>query len=770
MFDSASSSYMSKAWGTTADSDKTQTYSFWHRRTVFGVEQDLFMQRNGGQCYIFFDTNDRLNVAFDAAYTAYIPAMMFRDPTAWYHIVVRVDTTQVTSTDRVKVDVNGVEQTDINTNHNMPQNTTTDLLRTGGTMAICRNEFGTDDYVDGLLADVHVQDGIVGAATDFGEFDASGVWKPITASVSYGTNGFHIDFRDSSDLGDDESGNANDFTASGMGTDHQVADTPGRVYPIISPVDHVGTSTPATISEGGRKAAGWSNDRLIALSMPVIESGCYLEAVVDTAGDEMFGLWVSSTKPLGAASTSSPHTDSASCVLRVATNTVYNEGSSSSFSPATISSADVLMLAYKDGQFFYGKNGTWENSAVPNSETGELFTIASSSEKTIHFVIGRSGAGGPVYTIRTEEADWSYTAPTWAVPISSFNMPEAAVPKPSNYFDVALYTGNGTAIGSSGNEISSLDFQPDLVWIKNRDAADGHRVFDAVRGATKYVVPDAQQAQVTDTESLSTFDADGFTVGDEVGVNTNTENYVSWNWKGDGSSGASNSDGTITTTINAIATTGVSFGTFTGNATAGATLGHGLSAAPDFVFLQDISNGSKQIAAYHSALGGTKYLVFDTTGSAVTSSIYWNDTDASSSVITIGSHSDVNASGQTFGFWAFTEVSGFSKFGSFEGNGNANGPVVYCGFRPALVICKSIDSTSSWHMHDYQREGYNVDNDDLYVDSASAEGTADQIDFLANGFKLRISTDPNVAETYVFMAFAENPSSGGSNVHPATAR
>ena len=340
---------------------------------------------------------------------------------------------------------------------------------------------------------------------------------------------------------------------------------------------------------------------------------------------------------------------------------------------------------------------------------------------------------------------------------------------PSAYFKVQLYTGDGSTPSITFDD-TDTDMQPDLVWIKNRDQADSHCLFDAVRGATEMLNPDTDTAEVTDADTLTSFDSDGFALGADVKVNTNTEKYVSWNWKANGT-GSSNTDGSINTTATSANTTsGFSISTYTGTGSA-ATIGHGLGSIPKMIILK--SRGASNIFAVYNigmtSAPETDFMKLSRPDATSDLDIIWNDTAPTSTVFSVGTLTDVNDSGDTNVAYCFAEKQGFSKFGAYEGNGNADGPFVYTGFRPALVMTKSVDSTSSWHIFDNKREGYNVDNDPLVAEVNTAEATTDMIDLLSNGFKFRTSSDPNVAETYIYMAFAEAPFVNSNGV-PCNAR
>ena len=361
--------------------------------------------------------------------------------------------------------------------------------------------------------------------------------------------------------------------------------------------------------------------------------------------------------------------------------------------------------------------------------------------------------------------DFYYTVPTDALALCAANLPEPTIGPnsatlTSEVFEPILYTGNGTAIGSGGKTISSLAFQPDFTWIKNRDAADNHMLFDAVRGATKYLESDTADAEATDTESLTSFTATGFTLGNNVAVNTNTEDYVAWNWKANGA-GAANEDGSINTTKTSVNTdAGVSILQYTGNATSGATVGHGLGAVPKFAIFKMLSQNAAagyDFYVYHASLGQSLKLKLNTNGAA-SASTDW-PTVATTSLFYLGGGGGTNGSGLVYAAYLFAEVEGFSSIGSYTGNGNADGPFVYCGFSPAYVMVKSVSTAHSWWITDTVRNTSNPIGDYLYANLADAEYNAVQMDALSNGFKLRTTgtTLNSSGNEFIYMAFAEQP-------------
>ena len=349
-------------------------------------------------------------------------------------------------------------------------------------------------------------------------------------------------------------------------------------------------------------------------------------------------------------------------------------------------------------------------------------------------------------------------------------MAYTTVPKSTDYFKPEIYTGNG-----SSKTISTLNFQSDFTWIKNRATTDMHSLFDAVRGATKRISTNIITAQATETQDLTAFNTNGFTVGTSGAVNTNNVNYASWNWKANGQ-GSSNTDGSINTTYtSASATSGFSISTYTGTG-ANATFGHGLGVAPKFIMIKRLDNGANW-RCYHASIGANYNLVIATDGFQTTPTV-WNNTAPSSSLVYLGSYNEVNGSGASQLAYCFADVQGFSKFGSYIGNGNVDGTFIYTGFKPAFVITKNYadsggasNNGGNWRIFDNQRLGYNVNNATLYPNLSNAEADETSLDLLSNGFKMRGTTgDLNQnGMKYVYMAFASEPLVS-TNGNAATAR
>ena len=331
-------------------------------------------------------------------------------------------------------------------------------------------------------------------------------------------------------------------------------------------------------------------------------------------------------------------------------------------------------------------------------------------------------------------------------------MAYTTIDNPGLYFNTVVYAGS-----NSDQSVTGVGFQPDWVWIKNRSSTPDHMLNDAVRGAGKQINSNTTTAELDRTYFMS-FDSDGFTLDGNVSdYNQNSSNFVSWNWLA-GDTASSNSDGSITSSVSVNTTAGFSIVSYTGTGS-NATIGHGLGVVPDMVIVKCRSASGRGWTVWHNALPGTHALDLNGTDAQYSSTSSWNSTVPTSSVFSVGTRLATNDNTETFIAYLLAEKKGYSKFGTYTGNGNADGTFAYTGFRPAFVMCKRTSGTGNWQVFDSKREGFNVDNDGLQANLANAEATDDDIDILSTGFKLRgTGNDLNGSgSTYIYMAFAENP-------------
>ena len=314
----------------------------------------------------------------------------------------------------------------------------------------------------------------------------------------------------------------------------------------------------------------------------------------------------------------------------------------------------------------------------------------------------------------------------------------------------------------------------DRIWFKRRSSTENHVLADSTRGVTKWLFSNLTNAEGTSTARLKSFDTNGFTLGDTGSTNQNGANFVAWQWKANGGTTSSNTDGSITSTVQANQDAGFSIITYTGNGTAGATFGHGLGVAPSMVIVKKRSATplADSWGVWHQGLTSAAYnLLLNTTAAESNSWNVWNSTEPTSSVITVSNDSTGNYNGQPYIAYCFASKQGYSKFGKYVGNGNTNGAFVYTGFKPAFVMTKNISATDSWVIMDEKRSPSNVANKYLLPNSDGAEGTNfDMFDFVSNGFKCRRATSQNTSgNTFIYMAFAEHPFTTSTGI-PTTAR
>jgi len=333
-----------------------------------------------------------------------------------------------------------------------------------------------------------------------------------------------------------------------------------------------------------------------------------------------------------------------------------------------------------------------------------------------------------------------------------------AVPDGRVAMAATLYTGTGATLAVS-NAVNTVSFQPDLVWIKNRSGANSHQLVDSIRGVTKYLFSDATAADDTRTDQVTAFSASGFSLSalvSNTAVNNTGNNYVAWQWKAGGTA-VSNTAGTITSSVSANTTAGFSVVTYTGTGPT-ATVGHGLGVVPSFIIIKSRNNADNWYA-YHSAIGNTGSLNPNLTSGTYTNSAYWNNTSPTASVFTIGTIP--SQSTWTYVAYCWAPVAGYSAFGSYTGNGSADGTFIYTGFRPRYVLIKSSSASGSWFINDTSREPYNLMNVSLRAETSDSEasGGALSMDALSNGFKMRDtgSGSNGSGVTYIYAAFAENP-------------
>ena len=766
-FNDDDSAHLSRTLGT-ASNRKIWTYSVWIKRCTLGTRQMFFTVAAGGgaQGILEFDQGDggtggmdKLIVNNETSGTTALNwelEIAFRDPAAWYHFVFVYDTTQSTTNDRFKCYINGVQQTEGWDRNSTPGQNEQQAFNNALDHRIGEGHTAAN-YFDGYMAEINFIDGTAKAASDFGEYNSSGVWVPIEYTGSYGNNGFFIDGRDSSDLGDDESGNGNDFASSGLAAADQMPDTPTLNHWTLNPLDSGGT-----LANGNLQNKGGNSTNTHAPAFPktgkwYVEIDC-IDINTGTTGAHFFGICDASV-PYSAS-----FSDHAATSAGQQRGGQLKKDNSNTSSGTAVNDGDVIALA------FDADNLTLD-LYVNNSASGSQITSLTDVQYKLWIQ-----DGGTVTNMQFNfaEASLEYTPPTGFKALSTANLPTPTISDGSKYFDTKLWTGNDT----DGRAITGYNFSPDLVWIKSRSGAYSHNITDTVRGVGNFI-----QSNTTDVEvdgpgafgSTLAFTSDGFTLdngtSDNLYVNAGSETYAGWAWEANGS-GSSNEDGSINTTATSVNTTsGFSISTYTGTGSA-ATIGHGLGVAPKLIIVKKRVSGTDDAwIIWHTSLSGANYYLNFDTGAQDTSVNYWNNTLPTSSVFSVGASNGTNESSKTFVAYCFAEIEGYSSFGGYTGNGNADGPFIYTGFKPAFLMYKVTSTTDSWEMYDTQRQTFNVYGTQLKANLSNAETDDTRVDLLSNGFKARSSnTAINTSGgTYIYMAFAEHPF-GGDGIAPATAR
>jgi hypothetical protein len=608
---------------------------------------------------------------------------------------------------------------------------------------------------DDLYA-LEINDTIVATSTNGGNLSST-----IPAS---GANSFHLDFSDNTStttVAEDSSGNNNDWTANNISvtagaTNDSLFDSPtnyddgtnvGGNYCTWNPLDM--EESVITLSEGNLKTITTSSTGDNVRGTFGFSSGkWYWECTVtDFSGGFDIGFatpeWDLTAGDVGSVANSWSVSDS---------GTSKAEGTNTSAATSAFNSTGtVIGIAFDAdaGSVKYFIDGT---------DQGVIFSGLDTSYTYMPAIYLRVATTGGIWNFG--QRPYTYSAPTGYKGLCTTNLTPSDVPDGSAYFDTKLYDGTGAA-----QTISGLSFSPDLVWLKRRSSAESNTLFDTVRGAGKELISESTSAQydagTSASGSLIAFNSDGFDLGTRSSVNGSSTTNVAWTWDAGSSTDTNNTDGSITPTgVRANPSAGFSIVTYTGNGTAGATVGHGLNDAPKLILLKrrDSSSGWR---VYHSAIGATKHLRLDTTAAEVTSTAYWNDTEPTSSVFSIGNNTDVNATSATFVAYCFAPVEGYSAFGSYTGNSSSDGTFIYTGFRPAFVLIKTTNTASSWYVYDSGRETYNAADTALFpnLNNAESTNTAAAVDFVSNGFKLRgnAGATNSSSNTYIYAAFGGHP-------------
>jgi len=796
-FDDGSSAYLTRT-PSSASNRRTFTFSAWIKRGVLDAnnvggsnDTPIFSAGSNGQPFDVLRTMSQLtdganilmlyaNPSGATDYSEETNASI-RDTSAWYHIVMAVDTTQSTAGNRVKFYINGTLQTAVGQNYaQIPEDHDFHFNNTVA-QEIGRNSGNTGRYFDGYMAEVNFVDGTQYDASYFGE-TKNGVWIAKTPNVTYGTNGYRLQFKNTgtgtasaSTIGADTSGNTNHFTSAGIvASDCNMPDSPENNFCTMNSLDK---QSQVTLSEGTLKVrtsttgGGYKVRGTMQLSGKV-----YFEGLIGAVGGDI-GSW------FGIADNSDGITDFNSSRRN---GLYYNasdfrkavDGSFSVISSGALSANDIIGLAYNfdDNEFsIYRNNSAVLTNATFTNDVGfspiaDLYRNDSTDTGFIfNFGQDSSFAGAKTAQGNTDGngiGDFYYAPPSGFLAICSANLPEPTISPNSltqadDHFNTVLYTGNAT-----DDTAIAVDFQPDWTWIKKRSGAQEHVLFDSSRGATKRLFSNLTNAESDEATSLKAFTSSGFTLGTHSSVNDNTETFVAWNWKANGGTTTTNDAsstgvGSQDSVYQANTTSGFSIVLYTGTGS-NDTFAHGLGVAPKWI-IHKKRNGAQHWVHYHVGIGNTRSVLFNTDAQNSASAVNFNNTSPTSTVFSLGTDAYANASGDTYVAYCFAEIEGYSKFGSYTGNATstpADGTFVYTSFKPLWLMVKRTDLTGQWRIYDTKRSPINYMDELLSADAsdAEAEGSTSRVDFLSNGFKFRGSASGTNKDggTYIYMAFGSS--------------
>ena len=878
---------------------KTFTHSFWVKRTKLGYGMIYGHTDTAGSYFFSFVFNSDNKIEFNeyrynespSNKCRLITTRVFRDPSAWYHIVAAVDTTQSTASDRIKIYVNGVQETRFGTAIYFDQNHDTYFNSTSPypIMRIGLNGWGYGG-ANCYLTEFNAIDGLQLTPSSFAETNAvTGQWIAKKYVGSYGTNGFRLNFSDNSGttattLGKDSSGNGNNFTPNNFAVSDSITDTPSKNFCTLNPLN---ATNDVDLREGNLEFFQSSNDESATATFGITSGKWYWEVYKNSSQNPELGIEVPTR---GLSNKTDDVSPTKVCIRTNGGDQQVGTGSPTSITGSSggLTGAGVLAIAvdFDNKKIWYSDlSGNFFNSGNPATGANAAFTFSSvavADECVPYFFCGTGGnnsfninfgqdgtfaghttAGG--YVDGNGHGNFKYSVPSGYLALCSANLPDPTILLPNKHFDTKLFTGNG-----SSQTISSLNFAPDWVWLKCRNSSSSrsHILTDRVRGATKSLLLPETDAESTQAQDLTAFTSDGFSVGSNRRVNENSKNLVAWNWNagdtdgktytvtvvddsgnkyrfdgygtsavtldlaeggtyifnypsahpfrfsttsdgthGGGSEyttgvtvlsstsiqivvaasapqlyyycsihsgmggaintnstlGSSNFDGSIQSTVKVNATAGFSIATWTSDGSGSPTsFGHGLGVKPDLLIIKSRGgSGNWQVWSSTFSNATNNFISLNLTdGTQTAGAAMWGTIN---STIVSFRHSANSSNGQAMIGYFFSGVESYSKFGSYTGNGNANGTFVFTGFRPAWVMIKRTSGTQHWRIFDNKRNTFNdVDLNIIETYGAEFESSAyNALDFLSNGFKL-VGTNADEGtnqngQSYIYLAFGESP-------------
>jgi hypothetical protein len=755
-FVNGNNTYLQRTIG--AGSNTTHTISAWVKQAnnLNVTGPFLFNAQPGAgngtnQTYICW-SGGQFSINYNNGNVSLVTNGVYRDVSAWQHILVVTDTTKASNQIQLYINGNAVALT----GSQPAQNTSLNLGTSGWFHGWGGATRAANQMFDGYLAEAYYIDGYAYDPGYFGQVDSnSGQWIPKSFSGSYGTNGSCLKFTDAANttaatLGKDSSPNGNNWTPNGFATYDQVLDSPTNNFCTLNPI---GVASPiATFSSGNLACVNTTpnattNAAVVTGTIGMTSGKWYWEVTVN--GATSAGNYIGIAPANGNAAFPANFWVA---LYKYTTAQIYATGGSpynSNYGAAFVNGDTIGVALDLDAKniTFYRNNTSYgvAYSNIPVDTYVPFFGSSTSIYAVSHTVnFGQGGQAGLTYDVASG-GRFKYTPPTGFKALCTANLPAPAIKSGSLYFDTVLRTGTGAAYS-----VNSLSFQPDLVWAKSRSTSIDHMLFDSARGTGKYLVSDDNPAEVTDATSLSSFNANGYSGGTNATLNASGVSYVDWFWK----KGAS---------------AGFDIKTFSGNGT-NQTVSHSLGAVPSLVIVKSRNNAGSW-PVYHGSSNinpQSGYILFEAgPGFFVSDTAVWNNTAPTSSQFSVGASSLSNSSGTTYVAYLWAEVPGFSKFSSYAGNNNSDGPFVYCGFKPKYVWLRATANPGAnvdWWIYDGVRDKYNPAQHRIPVDGPAGLGIAEvtnaiAIDILSNGFKIRTTHVSHNASgiAYIFAAFAEAP-------------
>ena len=783
-FNSSDSAYLSRT-PAVAGNRRTWTWAGWVKRSGnFGSNQALlYVTSPNNSAFRFEQPTGNFRIFFNGATDANLETTpIFRDPSAWYHFVFAVDTTQATPANRIKLYVNGSQVTTFSAATYPTQNYESGI-NSNVAHNIARSPAGGEHF-DGYLADVHFIDGQALTPSSFTEVSATtGQLIPKAYAGTYTGNSFWLKFNDNSaataaTLGKDSFLLGNNWTpnnlsvTAGAGNDSLV-DTPTS-YGTDTGVGGSVRGNYATLNAAGPGASALSegnlrldtNSNAVLGTIGVTSGKWYYEGLLQTQvyAQQMFGVvnqnYTESTGQIGI----SLYGWAILVQSNASNGQPYHNGITGT-SLTTFGNGDIVQIAFDvdSGRIWFGRNGTWLGSGNPAAGTNPIYSNLSGTIRP--GITNRVDSGG-VLQVNFGQRAFAYTAPSGFKALCDTNLPAPLTAKPNTLMDVKLYTGNG-----STQTISGLGFSPDLVWTKSRSNGYSHNLQDAVRGfttgkklGTNLTFEEGNATELADTNGyISSQTSDGYVIsiasgGSGLNMNASGLTYVAWAWDA-GTSTVSNTQGSITSQVRANVSAGFSVVTYTYPSSGAFSVGHGLGVTPGLIITKH-RNRSSDWAVTHSYLGvqaKNNWLSINTTSATTYAANFWG-TEIIDSLTFGGLVGTSGLAGDTDVAYCFAPVVGYSSFGSYTGNGLADGPFVYTGFRPRWVMIKRTDTAAEWIIWDSSRKAYNYQGPFFFAESSAAENSgAEYLDFVSNGFKFRSTNTTINGGTSIYIAFAENP-------------